>query len=152
MSSSYLVRRGDGPSLTALGSTYRTLADGAATAGAYTLLEEEFFSDSTPLHRHVEAEEAFYVLDGELEAWVEGSTTTATPGDFLLVPRGAAHGLRRLSAEPVRLLTLCSPPGFERVFEAVVDAGEEEVLADPDRLVALAARHGTEVLGDYPQC
>lgn len=29
-------------------------------------------------------------------------------------------------------------------------AGEENLLADPDRLLALAEKHGTQILGDYP--
>jgi hypothetical protein len=32
----------------------------------------------------------------------------------------------------------------------VANEGEDALLADPERLADLAARHGTEVLGDYP--
>ena len=74
----------------------------------------------------------------------------AEPGAFLLVPRGAVHGLRRLSDETVRMVTVVSPAGMERFFEAVVQHGEEELLADPERLVALAEEHGTRMVGDYP--
>lgn len=151
MSSLYLLPEGGGPEVTALGSTYRTKTAGAEVAGAYALLEEQFWAETTPLHRHVDAEESFYVLDGEVEVWVDGVTTLASSGAFLVVPRGVSHGLRRVSEEPVRMLTLVSPPGFEKVFEAVVEQGEEGLLADPERLVELAARYGTEVLGDYPE-
>ena len=126
-------------------------AEGVEVAGAYSLTEETFWAETTPLHTHVAAEEAFYVVSGEVEAWVAGSINAAGPGTFLVVPRGVPHGLRRLSAEPVRMLTLISPPGFERVFAEVMAAGEEELLADPERLVELAARYGTEVLGGYPE-
>ncbi len=40
--------------------------------------------------------------------------------------------------------------GSRGFFEAVVQEGEEDLLADPERLVVLAARYDTEVLGDYP--
>ena len=150
MSSLYLLPEGGGAEVTALGSTYRTKTDGVEVAGAYALLEEKFWAETTPLHRHLDAEESFYVLDGEVEVWVDGVTTTVSRGAFLVVPRGVSHGLRRVSEEPVRMLTLVSPPGFEKVFEAVVEHGEENLLAEPERLVELAARYGTEVLGDYP--
>ena len=150
MTSFLQLAPGEGPTLTALGSTYVTKTDGTHVAGAFSMYEEEFFADTTPLHRHVGAEESFYVLRGEVEVWVEGDTARASAGAFLVVPRGAAHGLRRVSAEPVRMLTLVSPPGFEAVFAAVVEEGEEELLREPERLAALAARHGTEILGDYP--
>ncbi len=141
---------GDGSRLTALGSTYTTKADGVLSRGAYWLVEEEFWGESTPLHTHVGAEEAFYVLSGRAAVWVDGDETVAGPGTFLLVPRGTPHGLRRLSDEAVRMVTLVSPAGLERFFEAVVQQGEEELLADPERLVALAAEHGTDIVGDYP--
>jgi hypothetical protein len=32
----------------------------------------------------------------------------------------------------------------------VAEQGEDELLADPDRLIALAERLGTEILGEYP--
>jgi mannose-6-phosphate isomerase-like protein (cupin superfamily) len=150
MTSAFLVEPGSGPELSALGSTYVTKTDGRHVAGAYSLTEETFWAESTPLHTHVGAEEAFYVQAGEVEAWIDGTITTATPGTFLVVPRGVAHGLRRLSTEPVRMLTLISPPGFEKFFDEVVQHGEEALLSDPDKLAELAARHGTTVWGDYP--
>lgn len=150
MTTAFLARPGDGPEVTALGSTYVTKTDGTHVSGAYSLTEETFWADTTPLHSHVGAEEAFYVLAGDVEAWIDGVTHAAGPGAFLVVPRGVPHGLRRLSTEPVRMLTVISPPGFERFFDAVVGHGEEQLLADPERLVELAAMYGTEVLGDYP--
>jgi len=141
---------GEGPRLTALGSTYTTKAAGEASGGAYWFVEEEFWGDTTPLHTHTAAEEAFYVLSGEVAVWMDGTERVAGPGAFLLVPRGTQHGLRRLSDESVRMLTLVSPAGMERFFAAVVREGEEALLADPDRLVELAASHGTEIVGEYP--
>jgi mannose-6-phosphate isomerase-like protein (cupin superfamily) len=136
--------------VTALGSTYTTKAAGDLSAGAYWLVEEEFWGDTTPLHTHTAAEEAFYVLSGEVAVWMDGTERVATPGAFLLVPRGTPHGLRRLSDVSVRMLTLVSPSGLEEFFAAVVREGEEALLADPDRLLELAASHGTEIIGDYP--
>ena len=150
MSSMFWLPAG-GTEVTALGSTYHFKTDGAHVAGAYSLMEEEFWGESTPLHAHPGAEESFYVLEGSVELWVEGTTTEASSGAFIVVPRNVPHALRRLSAQPVRMLTIVSPPGFERIFAAVAAIGEDELLADPDRLVTLAAEHGTEVLGDYPE-
>jgi len=150
MTSAFLLGPNEGHDVTALGSTYVTKTDGAHVAGAYSLTEETFWGDSTPVHIHTDPEEAFYVIAGDAEAWIDGDTSVAQAGSLLVVPRGIPHGLRRLSSDPVRMLTLISPPGFERFFDAVVAAGEEELLADPKGLVALAAQYGTEVLGEYP--
>ncbi len=141
---------GAGARITALGSTYTTKAQGSDTSGAYVLVEEEFWGEPTPLHTHTDAEEAFYVLSGRAAVWMGDEEFEAHPGAFLLVPRGTRHALRRLTDEPVRMLTLLSPPGLERFFEEVVRQGEDDLLADPERLVGLAAEHGTEILGDPP--
>src|SRR3712207_2591010 len=104
-----LVAPGDGARMTALGSTYTTKADGGATKGAYWLVQEEFWGDTTPLHSHTGAEEAFYVLSGRAAVWVDGAESEASAGSFLLVPRGTPHALRRLSDEAVLMMTLVSP-------------------------------------------
>jgi hypothetical protein len=141
---------GEGPRLTALGSTCTTKADGTGSRGGYWLVEEEFWGDSTPCMPTRRPRRRFYVLSGEVAVWLGGGETLARAGAFLLVPRGEPHGLRRLHDELVRMLTLASPAGIEHFFAAVVREGEEALLADPDRLVELAAAHGTEILGDYP--
>ena len=144
------VPPGAGAIVTALGSTYTTKSDGRATAGAYSLVEEDFWGDPTPLHRHVDAEEAFYILSGRLAVWVDGVETVAEPGAFVVVPRGAAHAARRVGDMPVRMLTLISPPGLEQFFDAVVQEGETALLDQPERLVQLAEAFGTEIIGDHP--
>jgi mannose-6-phosphate isomerase-like protein (cupin superfamily) len=149
--SSLFLGPGGGESVTAFGSTYLIKTDGAHVTGAFSLMEEEFWGETTPLHAHPDAEETFYVLQGQVELWVDGKTSEASPGAFIVVPRGVAHGLRRLSDDPVRMITVVSPPGFERIFAAVAEIGEEQLLADPEQLARLAAEHGTEVLGDYPE-
>ncbi|SEO45263.1 cupin domain-containing protein [Trujillonella endophytica] len=145
-----VLESAQGARTTALGSTYTTKAGAEVTGGAYWLVEEEFWGAVTPLHRHIAAEEAFYVLSGRVAAWLDGAETEAGPGAFLLVPRGTPHALRRLGDEPARMLTVVSPAGMEGFFAAVEREGEEALRADPDRLVALAATFGTEVLGDHP--
>jgi mannose-6-phosphate isomerase-like protein (cupin superfamily) len=146
----HLVGPSEGTTISALGSTYTTKTDGAATGGAYSLVEEELWGDPTPLHVHTREEEAFYVLSGRLAVWVDGTEKVAEPGTFLVIPRGVPHAARRVGDTPPRMLTLISPAGLQRFFEAVVREGEEELLGQPERLVALAAAFGSEILGDYP--
>ena len=146
----HLVGPGEGSTISALGSTYTTKTDGEATGGAYSLVEEELWGDPTPLHLHTREEEAFYVLSGRLAVWVDGTEQVAEPGAFLLIPRGVPHAARRATDDPVRMLTVVSPSGLQRFFESVVRVGEEALLAHPERLAALAAEFGNEILGEYP--
>lgn len=146
----HLVGPGQGRVISALGSTYTTKTDGQSTRAAYSLVEEELWGDATPLHTHTREEEAFYVLSGRLAVWMDDRETVAEPGTFLLIPRGMPHAARRLSETPVRMLTLISPAGLQEFFEAVVREGEDQLLAEPERLITLAGAFGTEILGDYP--
>jgi mannose-6-phosphate isomerase-like protein (cupin superfamily) len=145
-----IVLPGSGRRTRALGSTYSTLTDGEAVRGAYSLVEEELWGGATPLHAHDEAEEAFYVLSGRAAVWLAGEETVVAAGTFLVVPRGVPHALRRAGEDPVRFLTAVSPAGLERFFEEVERLGEEALLAEPERLVALAAGYGTRIMGDHP--
>lgn len=47
---------------------------------------------ATPLHVHVNEEETFYVLGGEVSVFVDGERLDVGPGGFALVPRGVPHG------------------------------------------------------------
>ena len=49
------------------------------------------------MHVQTDEEEAFYVIDGEIEFEVEGQVVLARAGTFALVPRGAAHTFRVLT-------------------------------------------------------
>jgi mannose-6-phosphate isomerase-like protein (cupin superfamily) len=102
------VRPGAGATVTALGSTYTTKTDGDTTKGAYSLVEEDFWGDPTPLHRHLAAEEAFYVLSGHLAIWDDGADTVVDPGAYVVPSRRRASGALN-GHEPVRMLTLISP-------------------------------------------
>ncbi|HET9566400.1 MAG TPA: cupin domain-containing protein, partial [Mycobacterium sp.] len=94
----------------------------------------------------------FYVLSGRLAVWVDGTEQVAEPGAFLLVPRGVPHAARRVTDEPVRMLTLVSPAGLQRFFESVVREGEEGLLAHPERLAPWPPSSAARSLGITRTC
>ena len=127
---------GEGNRLTALGSTYTTKADGRTTAGGYWLVEEEFWGDTTPLHAHASAEEAFYVQSGELIAWVDGTEVVARAGtgepmsvdgewEHLRI-RGYQRPFHQVVALPVRAGDAVEPAGDDRGGEPGQSAEDHE--------------------------
>jgi quercetin dioxygenase-like cupin family protein len=44
-----------------------------------------------PPHLHHREDEAFYVLEGQMTVTCGEQTWTATPGSFVLLPRGIPH-------------------------------------------------------------
>jgi uncharacterized cupin superfamily protein len=106
---------------------------------------------AVPLHIHRGAEEAFWVLEGELVVHVDGRRTAAPAGSFVLVPRGVVHALGNAGPERVRWLTLISPAAVSRWIEAehdlIVESGGRP---DPERLAAIHRRFGLEIVGPPP--
>ncbi len=85
------------------------------THGAYTLTEGTKPPGlGAPPHVHAEHEEAFYVLDGELELTIAGERVQAPAGTFALVPRGIEHSFSIVGASAARYLCVFSPPATDR--------------------------------------
>jgi mannose-6-phosphate isomerase-like protein (cupin superfamily) len=65
-------------------------------------------------HTHAEEDDAFYIVSGEMIFVFGEEEVTATPGTFVLVPPGVEHGFRNDGDEPVRMLNIHAPAGFDR--------------------------------------
>jgi quercetin dioxygenase-like cupin family protein len=147
-------RRDDGEATWFFNALMTTKATMTETAGAYSLTEHLVTAASNPpMHVQVDEDEAFYVLDGEVEFEVDGQVVTATPGTFAFVARGAAHTFRVLT-ETARMLVICSgkpSDNLEDFFLAMGTPATERKLPQPaapdeGRLVALCARTGIELV------
>jgi quercetin dioxygenase-like cupin family protein len=84
------------------------------THGAYTLtMSTRTPGPVAPHHVHLDHVEAFYVLNGELTFDVEGRSTVARAGTFVLVPRGASHAFDVTGEADASYLCIFSPPPTE---------------------------------------
>jgi hypothetical protein len=105
------------------------------------------------MHVQVDEDEAFYILDGEVEFEVDGVVATATPGTFAFVARGAAHTFR-VRTDTARMLVICSgkpSANLEDFFLGMGEPATERVLPQPaapdlERLAVLTARTGIELV------
>jgi quercetin dioxygenase-like cupin family protein len=101
-----------------------------------------------PLHRHSREDEILYVVEGTFRIWRGEEVLDVGPGGVALLPRDQIHTFRNVGGATGRLLTVIVPAGFERFFEAIVDRGLAE--GDDDRIAAVAAEFGLEILGPTP--
>jgi mannose-6-phosphate isomerase-like protein (cupin superfamily) len=65
-------------------------------------------------HVHDEEDDSFYILEGEMTFLFGDESAAAPPGTFVLAPPGVVHGFRNDGKEPVRMLTIHAPAGFDR--------------------------------------
>lgn len=107
-----------------LGTTYRTIMSGAASDGAMSIVDSVSPPRSgPPRHIHHDADEAFVILAGECEFWLEGERFTAGPGETAFIPRGSEHTFRVISDHPCRHLIILTPGGFEGFFVEMAKHG-----------------------------
>ncbi len=132
---------GKGETISVLGDTYTYKATQKDTGGAYALIEATVAGDGPPPHIHAKEEEAFYVLEGELNVLVGENTITAKAGAFVLVPRGTVHAFSTAGTASAKLLVIISPAGFERFFQ--------EIAGPPDlgKIMALAPKYHLKIIG-----
>jgi quercetin dioxygenase-like cupin family protein len=144
----------DGDATWFLNGLTTQVVDVAETGGAYGITEHLITAASNPpLHRHLDEDEAFYVLEGTVEVEIDGVVATATPGTYAFAPRGVPHTFRVVSPA-ARMLVFGSgkvTDGIEDFFFAMGDPAPERRLPEPsapdvDRLVSLAGRSGIELL------
>ncbi|GLZ36590.1 cupin domain-containing protein [Actinokineospora sp. NBRC 105648] len=148
------VPPGEGPSRWAFGDKY-TIKAGEHNAGkAFYLMEAVVpAGGGPPPHIHHWEEEAFYVLEGEVEVRDGGGPTTVAAGGFIFVPRGTTHSFTNVAVEPCKMLILVTPGGKDRFFgQAGVSAAdgapqppESQRIAD----VELGLRIGPEFGDEY---
>lgn len=127
------------------------LASAEQTDREFTLLltQHEAAGFGPPLHRHRDAAEAFFVLEGEYLMFIEDEQRSCPAGSFVYVPRGVPHTFKVTSAEPGRKLNLFAPAAMVGFFEELALA-EASGAADADLLDQIAERNHMDVLGPVP--
>ena len=139
---------GEGKTIKGLGQSVTFKAVKEDTRGAYSLLEANFTGGGTTQHIHHAEEEAFYVLEGEVNVKVGERAIRAAAGAFVLIPRGTVHALWNVGATPRKLLIITSPAGFEQLVAEL--AGDSEIdLAglNEQRSMAIAQKYNMEIVG-----
>jgi quercetin dioxygenase-like cupin family protein len=146
------VPAGQGEKVWVVGDTYTLKVTSDRTGGRLGMIEASVpAGGGPPPHVHAAEDEAFYVLEGELEFLGGERTFRAGPGSFVFIPRGTLHRFRNVGYGHARALVVFTPGGFEAFFAAVGQAarpGEPAPpLGEPEiaRTLALAPEFGMDV-------
>lgn len=147
------VAPGEGRKLWVAEELMTFVASSEDTDGRYALTDSTVPpGGEAPPHLHHREDEAFWVLEGDLEIMAGEQKFEAGAGSFVHLPRGIAHAYKNIGATPARFLTLMVPAGLERFFEEVgkppTDSHspppfEEE---DVEKLLTAAPKYGVEIL------
>jgi oxalate decarboxylase/phosphoglucose isomerase-like protein (cupin superfamily) len=139
-----------------------TLKAGADQSRIWSVFEAEVAPGfDVGAHLHQQAEEVFYVLDGELDLlafhpaagasassdWRTWESETGArvfrggPGSFMQVPAGCPHAFFNPGSSPARMLFLVSPAGHEIYLQELADLLAAGGPPDQAAIAALRRRH-----------
>ncbi len=150
---------GEGEAWWWFGALATIKATGEQTGGHYSLVEILAPEGDGVYHVHHFEDEGFYILEGEMTFYIGDKTIKARPGSFLFGPKDVPHAFR-VDSGPAKLLFLFSPAGLEgfiressepaRSLSIPPQPEEPPDEAEMERLAAIAARYGGEILGPLP--
>ena len=152
-------REGKFPHIGLVGDTYTITVDGDDTRGRFCVVDMHIPPGGGPgPHRH-DFEETFIVLNGEIEATFRGKQSLVHAGETINIPANAPHRFQNKSANPARLICICSPAGQEKFFlevgvpvatrtTAPPKLDDQEMAAFLEKANALAPKYRTELLKD----
>lgn len=126
----------------------------ALTGDKFTLIENRTApGQGAPMHRQAD-DEAFYVLEGEYEFFLDGTWQRKGPGEALHIVPGTVHAFRNPGKTDARMLIINSPGSLHEAF--FVDVGDKAELHEtrfppmtqPDvpAIVASGLRNQIEIL------
>jgi len=150
-------REGKLPHIGLVGDTYTITIDGDDTKGRFCVIDMHIPPGGGPgPHRH-NFEETFIVLHGEIEATFRGKKSVVQAGETVNIPANSPHMFHNTTAEPARLLCICSPAGQEKFFlevgapvatrtTAPPKLDDKQMAAFLEKAKALAPKYQTELL------
>jgi quercetin dioxygenase-like cupin family protein len=76
-------------------------------------------------HKHPNQEEVIYVIEGEIEQWVDGEKRILRPGDSAFIAADVVHASFNTSSRIARLLAILGPCIGPEGYELVDVANQE---------------------------
>src|SRR5690349_2484818 len=140
-----IVRAGERLPLNVLGMPLTMLCEASETNGNWSLFEEQVpLGLGPPPHRH-DWDEAYYILEGEVNFVIDGEWVTSRPGDFNYLPRGTIHGFKGASETPARVLIFAAPAHGSEFFHELSEQ-VQRVPEDLAKIPEIGRQHGIEFI------
>lgn len=114
------------------GQVARVLLSGEESAGQFVIFQLDLQPGfGAPEHHQPDEDEWWFVLEGELDIVIGDQKARVGPGASAYAPRGCTHSFMNNGDRVAKMITMNSPAGHERFFEAV--AKLPDLAQDSDR-------------------
>ncbi len=156
----YTLNRNTAPAFWLVATLWLPMATAQQTGNQFSFIEQLMPSGlGPPTHRHPNAEEGFYVLDGVCSFNADGETLRAGPGTLIHLPRMLPHSFSVDTTE-ARVLNFYAPAGFELIVMSIArlaDARVRPELRDSapgsvEQVRILSRLFGQEAVTALPFC
>ncbi|WP_263069718.1 cupin domain-containing protein [Enterobacter huaxiensis] len=146
----FIIRDNEGVPLWLNNDTYTIKLDKENAGGNISIIQGFVGPGGGPIwHLHEDADEIFYVLDGQLTVRAGEIIFHANPGDFVYVPKGIYHQFRNNSIKPIKILLMFSPAGFEGFFRETGIVAKQGVIPPLHIHDAESNRRAINIGGKY---
>jgi uncharacterized cupin superfamily protein len=129
----------------ALGTTYKVLSKSVNGSAAIVEHTVEPKSIGSPMHKHTHEDEISYVLEGELSTIQDGKVQTASPGQYIVKPRGIFHTFWNAGNDRVRFIEIITPGNFEYYFAELAQFLQPGKPPQVDKIRETGAKYGLVV-------
>jgi quercetin dioxygenase-like cupin family protein len=120
------------------------------SGGAFALMEDNLKLEfALGLHLHRQHAETFYVLDGEINFYIDSDWMTAAAGTCIHIPPSIPHAVDLPPGRTGRMLMIYQPSGFDQ-YLAELAAMTEQQLENPKVMERLDAKYDIINLGGVP--
>jgi mannose-6-phosphate isomerase-like protein (cupin superfamily) len=121
------------------------VATSETAGGLFVIEHQHLLPGGPPLHLHLNQEEWFYVMEGEVAFQVGEQRLHLHPGESVLAPRRVPHAFSSVAATPSRMLIAFCPAGkMEQFFRDAESPGAPVTDAEFWR------RYEVELIGPSP--
>ena len=143
----------EGPSISVVGDTYRIVIGSEQTNGAYALIDMLIPPrGGPPPHSHATFQEAFYIIDGEIEVITKEKTYTATEGSYVNIPfNGPVHKFTNRTDKTAHILCLTTPAGMEKMFEEIGKPVAADTFLPPPQMTPEEQKQVQSIAEKYGQ-
>jgi len=151
----YTMADGEGKATWFAGALLVRKAAGSATDHQFDLLDQTMPPGYVvPRHIHHTADEAWYLLDGDMNFYCGGEELPASRGSWVFAPREIPHTFK-VGPRGARALTFTFPSGFAGFVEEFGEPAPTRIVPPPGpldegRLVELARKYHIEIVGPPP--
>ena len=148
-------RAGEGETLWFDGGLLTITVAAEDTGGAFAVFDYlATRGKASPLHRHPDAEETFWVVEGTIRVHIDGVEHEGSNGATFVFRRDVPHAYA-ITSDTARLTMMPTPGGGENFFRAAGTPAERSELPPPsernlEQFQAAAANNGVVLLSPPP--